>query len=269
MSKAMSKTKLRHTEPQGTSYQKSAPAGPLFFSAGSENPPLRALQLGYQLCILVLKGLAVERHKITGTLSLSWSLLLMLSISADAMRDDHPGVFLYTAVLLTTMICVSWFLMKIFSNLQDGGAYNDLRVLPVTPRVLFLSYTAITVIFSLSALITNGALGIWLSGGVTGVGGWEVVGAVMIAQAALILGLAPLGVMCSLITANTRRESYVFPLLFYPLALPLAIASLLSPGLPSRALITTPDSSSSGALIWMMALFYFLVCTTLSSLAHE
>ena len=212
------------------------------------------------LCGLASKGLFSESQILLAPLCLVWCLVILLSLVFSGLADPWKGTVVIGQCLVAVLVALSWFLMKVFYGLRRGGVYDHLRLVPVGPLTLFLAYSFLGLLFGLVALV--GILGgsVLLAGGVEVVGGWSFVRSLILATLGFIMGLVPLGVLCSLLTVRSTRESFVFPLIFYPLSVPLALAVLVS---------LKAGVESEGSLLWWMVFFYFVLSLALSKEAPQ
>ena len=227
----------------------------------------RSLLKSALLCQVMVKGLWNDRRVVFTPLCLTWCLMILLAVACQDLPQRFYAHMLVAQCLVAVLVALSWFLMKVFYGLQHGGAYDHLRLVPVGTFTLFLTHTFICWAFGFLALLGILGLGVLLAGGVGAVGGWGYVGVLAHSLLGFVVGLAPLGVLCSLLTARAVRESFVFPLIFYPLAIPLAIASLISLEVHLR-----PPELFVGygsGMVWLFAFFYFFSAAALSSVAPE
>lgn len=181
----------------------------------------------YPLLRFVWENTFQSKEILITPICLSISLLILLSLCLEKFVPQSSHHLVYVSVCyLLSLIALSWFCMHIFTSFEQDNTNAHLSVLPVCAVRLYLAYGIITCVYGVISLFV--VIGI----------GWIFLQIQESLEFALYLlgsligfiwSISPIGVMCSMISTSSARTGHlIFPLIFFPLTIPLAITSLLA-----------------------------------------
>jgi len=131
---------------------------------------------------------------------------------------------LFTAeLLLTTLYSLSIYYNRCFELEAQDGVFNLMRVYPISRTSWFLSKYLIVNVFAFVAVFFLMIL-------TTAFIEFDLLQTGAQSQIATILflavtGLSPLGILLSAITLKAKGRSLLFPLLYFPLTIPVLLSS--------------------------------------------
>lgn len=147
-------------------------------------------------------------------------VLLLFSFAFAGIPADRFGVSLflgeaYLAGFLALQICYS----RILASEASDGVLDLLKCYPIAPTALFVSKLLLALVMSIGILIPTFILAhVFLNVTIA-------IEVVMIAVLAL-LGLSSLGVLISMLTLSARGKQVLFPILYFPLTIPVLLSAL-------------------------------------------
>lgn len=188
-------------------------------------------------------------------------ILIMFSFATGEIEKSMK-VKLFTAeLLLTTLFSLSIYFIRAFESEYEDGIFTRLRSMAVSRFAWFIS--KFTLVLILSFITSAVVLGI--TSGFVGIDSAIILK--LLPQLFLILlltivGLSSLGVLLSALTLKAKGRSVVFPLLYYPLTVPVLLASTQSINL-LFVKGTTLFSNQWGYLLMGFDLIYLILSALL------
>ena len=157
-------------------------------------------------------------------LCLSLLVLLSLCIQKFLSPTVHHLVYIPMCYLIS-LIALAWFLMRVFASLEQDETHAHLRVLPVHAISLYAAHVIIAWSYGILSLMVIATLG-WMLLQIQ-----ESLSFFLHLIACLtgfVIGICPIAIMSSILSISSKRDNLIFPIIFFPLTIPIAIASLLA-----------------------------------------
>lgn len=181
------------------------------------------------LQLFFLRSLIRQKEQILSSLCFGLSLALLLSLgtadAADSVKKEQFAVMLFVILLITT----SWMIMKSSTSHEKEQTLTTLLLHPFKASHIIISYSSVVMALS---LITHLILG-WILAVLFGVagGGGGLMSSLIICLMPYLLGLVPLGCLCSTLTIHSSHSGHnssalLFPVIYFPLATPLTLVSI-------------------------------------------
>jgi heme exporter protein B len=168
-----------------------------------------------------------NKEKMVSPFILGAIILVMFSFATGEIDKSFKIQFFTAELLLTILFSLSIYFIRAFETEYEDGIFNQLRSLSISRVAWFMSkFTLVSLLSSLSAgLVLFVASGfISLDNDILLPNLAQLVLIVFLA----IIGLSALGVLLSAITLKAKGRSIVFPLLYYPLTVPVLLAATQS-----------------------------------------
>lgn len=147
-------------------------------------------------------------------------VLLLFSFAFAGIPADRfgPSLFLgeaYLAGFLALQICYS----RILASEATDGVLDLLKCYPIAPTALYLSKLLLALVMSIGILIPTFILAhVFLN--------VVFVTEVAVVAVLALVGLSALGVLISILTLSARGKQVLFPILYFPLTIPVLLAAL-------------------------------------------
>lgn len=220
------------------------------------------------LRFFVLSLMSNKEH-VLSPMSFGLSLVLLLAVGTSALPEDAKITMYPTLLFVIGLIVLSWMLLKHFHTFAQEHTLTTLLLHPFKPLAIALTFGLIILTINLITFIGLG----WLLAAMLGLSltpGW--LGALTACLPPYLLGMVPLGVLCCLLTTITPASTMLFPVIYFPLATPLTLASievytlLWQSSAPGIEGVTSAITGPIGLLI-LLGGFFALLSTWLISWA--
>lgn len=180
-------------------------------------------------------------------------VLLLFSFSFAEIPPEKYGesLFLgeaYLAGFLALQICYG----RILASETDDGVLEQLKTYPIPSYALYISKLILALVMSVAILIPTFILAhVFLNIAFLP----EVAGIALLA----LVGLSALGVLISILTLSARGKQVLFPILYFPLTIPVLLCALeVSQALYRGEPLTAMLSSWLGLLLILDGVFLTL-----------
>lgn len=147
-------------------------------------------------------------------------VLLLFSFAFAGIPADRfgPALFLgeaYLAGFLALQICYG----RILASEANDGVLDLLKSYPIPPTALYLSKVLLALVMSIAILVPTFILAhVFLN--------VAIVPEVALVAVLALIGLAALGVLIAILTLSARGKQVLFPILYFPLTIPVLLAAL-------------------------------------------
>mgnify|MGYP003331396844 CR=1 FL=1 len=153
------------------------------------------------------------------------TLLLLFNFVFDEISQGIEKYIFTAEVFLTSLFALQMSFVRIFTPDQQDKVFVQLQSYPLNYYAWFLGKYTLALLYSLSVFVPVVLLcGLFFSGSdftVWNAGLWLTAGLSLI-------GLSTLGILLSTLTLKASGREMLFPLLYFPLAVPVLIASVQS-----------------------------------------
>lgn len=210
---------------------------------------------------LGIKGELKNKERMVSPFILGSIILIMFSFAIGELEPELKLKFFTAELFLTTLFSLSIYFIRAFEIEHEDGIFSQMRVLPMSRIAWFLSkFSLVAMLSFLTSLVV-----LIIAAAFIGLNS-DIIFANFI-QITLILsltiaGLTSIGVLLSAVTLKAKGRSVVFPLLYYPLTVPVLLAGTQSVNL----LLfkgTSLFSNQWGLLLAGFDLIYFILSALL------
>lgn len=192
-----------------------------------------------QTTALIGKDLRRElRTKEVTITTVAFALLLMAIFSFSFYVDDDSSVNVFPGVLwISIAFTATLAITRTFVQERDGGCLRALALIPGTETSLYLAKFAVNLLFVFTfELVLLPALVM-----VFDISFLEFATEYLATVAAGTVGFVALGTLVSAMMVHNQMRDVMLPILLYPLAIPLLVASVV---------ITTMIASGDADAVW-------------------
>ena len=193
----------------------------------STNIKINKLKQFKTLFLLGIRGELKNKERMVSPFIFGAIILIMFSFATGEIEKTMRIKFFTAELLLTTLFSLSIYFIRAFESENEDGIFTKMRAMAINRFVWFLSKLTLVVILS----FLTSAVVLAITSGFVGIDSaiiWELLPQLIIILLLTITGLSSLGVLLSALTLKARGRSVVFPLLYYPLTVPVLLASTQS-----------------------------------------
>lgn len=149
------------------------------------------------------------------------SILLVFAFCFNELPDEHKKTAFVAMLVLTQFLGLQIYLSRAFEAEMEDNAFDMMRVHPVNPTSWFFSKVALMGLFSFLLVLPVSAFGCMIFDihinyfDLISMGPYIVFGC---------LGISSLGVVLAAITISSSSQKILFPVLFFPLSVPIILS---------------------------------------------
>ena len=169
-------------------------------------------------------------------------ILIMFSFATGEIEKELKIKFFTAELILTVLLSLSIYFIRAFEIENEDGVFNKLRSTAISRNAWFFSK-----LFIVSALsFATASLVMMMTSAFVGISNdlfLPKIPSLIAILALAIIGLSAVGIILSAVTLKARGRSIVFPLLYYPLTIPILLASTQSINPVSYTHLTLPTTS--------------------------
>lgn len=164
-----------------------------------------------------------NKEQVLSPLSFGLALVLLIAVGTSALPADAKIIIYPTLLFVIGLIVLSWMLLKHFHTFAQEHTLITLLLHPFRPLTITCAFGLLILTINLITFIGLG----WLLAAMLGVStslGWLL--SLTACLSPYLLGMVPLGFLCCLLTTITPSSTMLFPVIYFPLATPLTLASI-------------------------------------------
>lgn len=179
------------------------------------------------LLMLGFKGELKNKEKMASPFILGAMILIMFSFATGELEKEIIPRLFTAELMLTILFSLSIYFIRVFETEHEDGVFNQLRSLPISRAAWFFSkFTLVSLLSSATAAVV-----LILASGFVGISSetlFPQIPQIVFLLFLTITGLASIGILLSAVTLTSKGRSIIFPLLYYPLTVPVLLAATQS-----------------------------------------
>lgn len=219
------------------------------------------------LLMFFVRSIFARKEQILSPLMFALALVLLFSATAANLEPEQKKELFMGMSPVIALIVTSWFFMRLFSYFEKERVIETVLLIPQNPLQLFTALFLPTFVLSWgSSLFMVLAFGQFLGVPLPAESGFWI----MVCFALYLLALTSLGILCSVLTTESTRNNMLFPMVYFPLAVPLTLVSMQSVKVLLQPVGSAEFSSlHPAAVLLFLALFFYGVSALLFAAVIE
>lgn len=178
-----------------------------------------------QFLHLLRHSLAAEfasRERLLSPVLFSLTVLLLFWFGLGELRDEEAVRAYVAQTYLAAFFSLQMSFARIFEPEQQDGAFDLMRAYPVSPTAWFLAKLTTVWLTGAVVLTASMAFGAFFHSQIDRV---LLDVTILAIGLATLLGLGSIGIMLASITLRSGAKQILFPLIYFPLTVPLLLAA--------------------------------------------
>lgn len=201
----------------------------------------------------------VNKERLLSPMLFAATILLLFFFAFGEVSSELRDSVHIAQSFLSAFFALQLGFSRIYTAEEEDGAFTLMRTYPLSPEAWFLAkylvillYSFIVIIFcQILAAIFNPEVG-------TATLSWPYLATLFLA----VIGPAGLGVLLSALLMRSSAKQLVFPLLYFPLTVPVLLAAVQSQGLMLSGKQSFNDLLGSWlGLLIIFDVIYVTICT--------
>ncbi|MFK7873307.1 MAG: heme exporter protein CcmB [Oligoflexales bacterium] len=207
------------------------------------------LNLYCEVTLHQLKLLFCDKERWVSPILFSITVLLLFSFAQGGYADKNVLEIFSSQIFLTLLFATQMALYRSVEPEKEDRIFDALRLTPLPSGVWFCSRCTLAFVLSLSVAVPVVLMGFVLHSNLV----WVFLSFDFWALLLLVCtGLSCLGTLLAMLTFHADGREILFPLLFFPLSIPVLLA-----GLAGTKVLGTSDVSSWIGLVAGFNVIYF------------
>lgn len=206
-----------------------------------------------QMRILIQTGLRLDwatKDRWLGPILFAVTMLLGFSFALGTPNSEQVVLFFIAEAILTVFFALQLNFVRFLEPLTQDRVFTLMRTYPLQPAVWYLSQYVLLLVSGLLVLLpTLGAAMFFHQEAPISLWKPQFIGLCVLALA----GLAAIGLLLSVLTLNSNAKQLLFPILYFPLTIPVLLASVEA----SKVMFGVSQATSTEQSPWLVLLIVF------------
>lgn len=176
------------------------------------------------LFTICFRGELKNKERLMGPFIFGAVVLIMFSFATGEIDSGMKAKIFTAEVVLTTLFALSLYFIRAFETEYEDGIFLQIRSMNVSRVAWFFSkYTLVSLLSLTTSLVVLVITALFTETSTNLIS--DNFGQLLLILIFTVAGLSALGILLSAMTLKARGRSVVFPLLFYPLSVPVLLCS--------------------------------------------